>query len=124
MPKILVVEDNEESRDVLCRRLQRRGYDVLLASDGKQALEIARTELPDVVLMDLNMPEIDGWEATRQIRAAPETSELPVIALSAHALEGDQEQAMAAGCNDFHTKPVNFERLLDQIESIIKSDAE
>jgi CheY-like chemotaxis protein len=122
MPKILVVEDHDKSRDALSRQLQSRGFDVVTARDGKQGLEMARAQTPDLVLMDLNMPEMDGWEATRQIRAASETESLPVIAISAHALEGDQEQALAAGCNDYHQKPIDFARLLDQIEAILKAD--
>jgi two-component system, cell cycle response regulator DivK len=120
MPKILVVEDNEENRDSLSRRLQRRGYDVVIASDGKQGVALAQSEKPDVILMDLNMPELDGWEATRQIKAASETGAIPVIAMTAHALSGDQETALAAGCDEYHTKPVDFPRLLSQIEAILK----
>jgi CheY-like chemotaxis protein len=120
MPKILVVEDNEENRDSLSRRLQRRGYDVVIASDGKEGVALAQSEKPDVILMDLNMPELDGWEATRQIKAASETRTIPVIAMTAHALAGDQETALAAGCDEYHTKPVDFPRLLGQIETILK----
>ena len=124
MPRILVVEDNEGNRDVLTRQLQHQGYDVVTAFDGKQAVEMARSESPDLVLMDLNLPDIDGWEAARQIRGSPEISRLPIIAISAHARSDDEEQAITAGCNKFHTKPVDFSRLLDQIESLLKSCAE
>src|SRR5215212_3775186 len=100
MPKILLVEDNEENRDALSRRLQRRGYQVVMACDGREAVEKARSEAPDLVLMDLNLPVLDGWEATRQLRAAPETRSVPVIALTAHAISGDREKALEAGCSD------------------------
>jgi two-component system cell cycle response regulator DivK len=120
MPKILIVEDNEENRDSLSRRLQRRGFDVILAEDGKAGLAMAQADKPDLVLMDMNMPEMDGWEATRQIKAAPETKDLPVIALTAHAMSGDRERALGVGCADYHTKPVDFSKLLAQIEAILQ----
>jgi two-component system cell cycle response regulator DivK len=120
MPKILLIEDNEQNRDALSRRLQRRGYDVILAFDGKQGIALAQAELPDLVLMDLNLPDVDGWEATRQLKAAPETSAIPVIAMTAHAIAGDQERALQAGCDDYHAKPVEFPRLLTQIEALLK----
>jgi two-component system cell cycle response regulator DivK len=119
MPKILIVEDNEENRDALSRRLQRRGFEVVMAADGKVGVEMAQTEKPDLVLMDMNMPELDGWEATRQIRAAAETQRLPVIALTAHAMAGDRDRALEAGCADYHTKPVDFPKLLAQIEALL-----
>ena len=119
MPRILVVEDNEENRDSLSRRLQRRGFEVLLAEDGQQGVDMARAERPDLILMDMNMPVLDGWEATRQIKADPAVSALPVIGLTAHAMTGDKERAIAAGCTDYHTKPVEFPRLLGQIEAIL-----
>ncbi len=119
MPRILMVEDNEENRDALGRRLQRRGFEVLMAFDGKQGVEMAKAEHPDLILMDMNMPELDGWEATRQIKADPATAALPVIGLTAHAMTGDRERAIAAGCTDYHTKPVEFPRLLGQIEAIL-----
>ena len=119
MPRILVVEDNEENRDSLSRRLQRRGFEVLLAEDGQQGVDMARAERPDLILMDMNMPVLDGWEATRQIKADPAVSALPVIGLTAHAMTGDRERAIAAGCTDYHTKPVEFPRLLSQIEAIL-----
>lgn len=121
MPKILIVEDNEENRDSLSRRLQRRGFEVLIAPDGKAGVAMAQSDKPDLVLMDMNMPEMDGWEATRQIKAAPECKDLPVIALTAHAMTGDRERALAAGCTDYHTKPVDFPKLLAQIETILQS---
>ena len=119
MPKILIVEDNEENRDALSRRLQRRGFEIVMAADGKVGVAMAQTEKPDLVLMDMNMPELDGWEATRQIRAAPETKNLPVIALTAHAMAGDRDRALEAGCADYHTKPVDFPKLLTQIEALL-----
>jgi CheY-like chemotaxis protein len=120
MPRILVIEDNEENRDSLSRRLQRRGFEVLLAPDGKVGVETAKAERPDLVLMDMNMPLVDGWEATRQIKAEPTTAQVPVIALTAHAMAGDKERALAAGCADYHTKPIEFPKLLAQIESLLK----
>jgi CheY-like chemotaxis protein len=114
-----MVEDNEENRDALSRRLQRRGFEVLMAVDGLQGVAMAKAERPDLILMDMNMPELDGWEATRQIKADPATAALPVIGLTAHAMTGDRERAIAAGCTDYHTKPVEFPRLLGQIEAIL-----
>ena len=123
MPKILIVEDNEENRDSLSRRLQRRGFEVLMAADGKVGVAMAQSEKPDLILMDMNMPELDGWEATRQIKAAAETQELPVIALTAHAMSGDRDRALGVGCADYHTKPVDFPKLLAQIEAILQNRA-
>ena len=120
MPRILVVEDNEENRDSLARRLQRRGFEVLLAADGKAGVDTARAERPDLVLMDMNMPEVDGWEATRQIKADPAGAAVPVIALTAHAMAGDKERALAAGCADYHTKPIEFPKLMGQIEALLQ----
>jgi len=120
MPKILVVEDNEENRDSLSRRLQRRGFEVLLAPDGKVGVATAKAEKPDLILMDMNMPEVDGWEATRQIKAEPELANVPVIAITAHAMTGDKERAIAAGCTDYHTKPIEFPKLLTQIEALLQ----
>jgi two-component system, cell cycle response regulator DivK len=119
MPKILIVEDNEENRDALSRRLQRRGFEIVMAGNGKVGVAMAQTEKPDLVLMDMNMPALDGREATRQIRAAPETQNLPVIALTAHAMSGDRDRALEAGCADYHTKPVDFPKLLTQIEALL-----
>ena len=120
MPKILIVEDNEENRDSLTRRLERRGFEIIIAVDGRAGVETAVAEKPDLVLMDMNMPEMDGWEATRQIKANPELAGVPVIALTAHAMTGDRERALEAGCTDYHTKPIEFPQLLAQIEAILK----
>lgn len=120
MPRILVVEDNEENRDSLCRRLQRRGFEVLLAADGKIGVATAQADHPDLILMDMNMPELDGWEATRQIKAQPGMEAVPVIALTAHAMTGDRERALAVGCADYHTKPIEFPKLLAQIETLLQ----
>lgn len=120
MPKILVVEDNEENRDALSRRLERRGFEVLLATDGRQGVEAAKAEKPDLILMDMNMPEMDGWEATRQIKAETALAGVPVIALTAHAMAGDRERALEAGCTDYHTKPIEFPKLLAQIEAVLQ----
>lgn len=121
MPRILVVEDNDESRDALTRRLERRGFDVLHAADGRVGVDLARSEKPDLILMDLNMPEVDGWEATRRIKAEPQLKEVPVIALTAHAMIGDRERALEAGCTDYHAKPIEFPKLLAQIESVLQN---
>lgn len=118
--KVLLVEDNEMNRDMLSRRLQRRGWDVAIAVDGAQGLAMAASERPSVVLMDMSLPVIDGWEATRRLRADPAIAHLPVIALTAHAMSGDREKAMSAGCDDFDTKPVEFERLVGKIEALVK----
>jgi CheY-like chemotaxis protein len=119
VPRILLVEDNEMNRDMLSRRLQRKGYEVSIALDGRQGVEMARSGGYDLVLMDMSLPEIDGWEATRQLRAAPETRAVPIIGLTAHAMAGDREQALAAGCNDYDTKPVELPRLLAKIEALL-----
>ena len=116
MKTILVVEDNEMNRDMLCRRLTRNGFAVLTAADGAQGLSIAKADTPDVIIMDLSLPQIDGWEACRRLKADPSTRTIPVIALTAHAMSTDMEKALAAGCDDFDTKPVDFVRLLDKIE--------
>ncbi len=119
MAKILIVEDNEMNRDMLSKRLQRRGYEIVLAVDGGQGLELARSEAPDLILMDMSLPVLDGWQATRQLKAAPETAGIPVIALTAHAMAGDQEKALAAGCDDYDTKPVELPGLLAKIEALL-----
>ena len=119
MATILVVEDNEASRDALARRLQRRGYDVLTAVDGQQAVSVAQSSKPDLILMDLGLPIIDGWEATRQLKADASTKHIPIIVLSAHAMTNDRDLALAAGGNDFDTKPVRFQPLIDKIESLL-----
>jgi CheY-like chemotaxis protein len=121
MPKVLIVEDNEENRDSLSRRLQRRGYEVVSASDGKRGVAMAQAEKPDLILMDMNMPDLDGWEATRQIKAIAELQDVGVLALTAHALAGDKERALQAGCADYHTKPVDFTKLLAQMEAILQN---
>jgi len=123
MPKILLVEDNEPSRDALGRRLQRRGYEVVLAVDGQEAVLTAREVKPDLVLMDLGLPVIDGWEATRQLKADASTQQIPIIVLSAHAMTNDREQALIAGADDFDSKPVHFERLVEKIEDILRQPA-
>ena len=120
MPKILLVEDNEMNRDMLSRRLQRKGYEVLIAIDGEQGVAMARAERPDLILMDMSLPILDGWEATRTIKADPAISAVPVIALTAHAMAGDQEKCVAAGCDDYDTKPVELARLLGKIESLLQ----
>ena len=119
MPTILVVEDNEPSRDALCRRLERRGYRVLSAADGEAAVSIAAATLPDLILMDLGLPGIDGWEATRRLKASEPTQRIPLIVLSAHAMPNDREMALAAGGDDFDTKPVRFQQLLEKISALI-----
>jgi CheY-like chemotaxis protein len=115
MLKILLVEDNEMNRDMLSRRLTRRGYEVVIAVDGQQGVDLAASAGPDVILMDMSLPVIDGWEATRRIKADAATSAIPVIALTAHAMSGDREQALAAGCDDYDTKPIELDRLLGKI---------
>lgn len=120
MAKILLVEDNEMNRDMLSRRLERRGYEVIIAVNGEQGYLAALSNRPDLILMDMSLPVMDGWEATRQIKAAPETKDIPIIALTAHAMAGDREKALAAGCDDYDTKPVEFPRLLAKIETFIQ----
>ena len=121
--KILLVEDNEMNRDMLSRRLQRRGYEVVTAVDGESGLALTRSDTPDLVLMDMSLPGIDGWEATRQLKADPATRAIPVIALTAHAMAGDREQALAAGCDDFDIKPIDLDRLLGKIEALLGGKA-
>ncbi len=119
MTKILYVEDNEDNVYMLSRRLGRKGYEIVVAGDGAQGVEMARAESPALILMDLNLPVLDGWAATRQLKADPATKEIPVIALSAHAMAGDREKALAAGCDDFDTKPVEMSRLLGKIATLL-----
>ena len=119
MPKILLVEDNEMNRDMLSRRLIRNGYAVVVAVDGEQGVAMAVSESPDIVLMDMSLPVLDGWSATRQLRADPATRDIPVIALTAHAMAGDREKALEAGCNDYDTKPVELPRLLGKIAALL-----
>lgn len=120
MTKILLVEENEFNRDMLSRRLQRRGYQVVTAVDGAQAVATADVERPDLILMDLVLPVLDGWHASQQLKSRPNTAHIPIIALTAHALAGDREQALAAGCDEYESKPVDLERLLAKIEALIK----
>ena len=119
MAKILLVEDNEMNRDMLSRRLQRRGHEVLVAGDGADGVAKARAEIPGLILMDMSLPVLDGWEATRQIKADPATSGIPVIALTAHAMSEDRERAISAGCDDYDTKPVEFPRLIGKIDALL-----
>ena len=119
MPKILLVEDNELNRDMLSRRLERRGYQVIIAVDGAQGLAMAQSEAPDLILMDMSLPVLDGWEAARRLKAAPETKAIPIIGLTAHAMLGDREKAIEAGCDDYDTKPVEFQRLLEKIDALL-----
>jgi CheY-like chemotaxis protein len=123
MPTIMVVEDNEASRDALARRLERRGYRVVLAVDGQQAVAVALSDGPDLILMDLGLPGIDGWEATRRLKADAATRDIPIIVLSAHAMTNDREMALAAGGDDFDTKPVRFQQLLEKIEALLTRHA-
>jgi len=117
--KILLVEDNEMNRDMLSRRLERRGYQVVIAVDGAEGVRMAQAEAPALILMDMSLPVLDGWEATRQIKAAPATGGIPIIALTAHAMSGDREKAIEAGCDDFDTKPVDLPRLLAKIDALL-----
>jgi CheY-like chemotaxis protein len=119
MAKILLVEDNEMNRDMLSRRLQKRGYEVVLAEDGQQGLSLAQSESPALILMDMSLPVLDGWEATRQLKSAPATRSIPIIALTAHAMAGDRERALEAGADDFDTKPVELTRLLEKVEALL-----
>ena len=119
MAKILYIEDNEDNIYMLSSRLRRRGYEVIVATDGEQGVAMARAEAPTLILMDLSLPTLDGWDATRQLKASPETRDIPVIALSAHAMTGDREKALAAGCDDYHTKPVDLPRLLEKIQALL-----
>lgn len=119
MARVLIVEDDEMNRDMLSRRLVRRGYEVIMAVDGEEGVRKAKKERPDVILMDMSLPQIDGWEATRRIKSSPETRSIPVIALTAHAMAEDEKKAMAAGCDDFDTKPVELSRLLGKIELLL-----
>jgi two-component system cell cycle response regulator DivK len=117
--KILLVEDNEMNRDMLSRRLKRQGYEVVVAADGQQGLLMAEAESPALILMDMSLPELDGWEATRRLKASKSTQHIPVIALTAHAMVDDREKAYAAGCDDYDTKPVEFQRLLAKINTLL-----
>jgi CheY-like chemotaxis protein len=123
MKKILLVEDNEMNRDMLSRRLERKGYQVVVAVDGQEGVDKAATVVPDLVLMDMSLPVLDGWEATRRLKAAPATSHIPVIALTAHAMAGDRAHAMDAGCDDYDTKPIDLPRLLTKMEALLARNA-
>jgi two-component system, cell cycle response regulator DivK len=123
MHKILLVEDNELNRDMLSRRLERKGYSVVLAVDGQSGVEMAGSHAPDLVLMDMSLPVLDGWEATRRLKADPATAHIPVIALTAHAMSGDREKALEAGCDDYDTKPIELPRLLEKIETLLNKKA-
>lgn len=123
MTRLLLVEDHEEIWDFLSRRLKRRGYEVSVAVDGQVGLDKARTERPDLVLLDMNLPVMDGWTVAQELRGSAETAGIPIIALTAHAMAGDREKALGAGCNDYHPKPVDFSRLLAQIEALVPGKA-
>ncbi|MEO1287755.1 MAG: response regulator [Chloroflexota bacterium] len=122
MAKILIVEDNEMNLDMLSRRLERRGYEIIIATDGAQGITLARDNQPDLILMDMSLPVMDGWEATRRIKADADLQTIPVIALTAHAIAGDREKALAAGCDEYETKPVKFARLLAKVESFLSEE--
>ena len=119
MTKVLLVEDNEMNRDMLSRRLMRRGFEVIFAVDGQQGVELARSERPDIILMDMSLPVLDGWEATRRVKADDVTRSVPVIGLTAHAMSGDREKAIEAGCDDYDTKPVELDRLIDKMQRLL-----
>ncbi len=123
MPKILLVEDNEMNRDMLSRRLSRNGFEVVIAVNGQQGVEMAAAELPDLILMDLSLPIMDGWEATRHVKTNPATASIPIIALTAHALVQDREKALQAGCDDFDTKPIELPRLLEKIKELLAAQS-
>ena len=122
MARILLVEDNEMNRDMLARRLERRGYELIIAVDGQEGVDKARSESPDLILMDMSLPELDGWEATRLLKEDDATKAIHVIALTAHAMSGDREKALEAGCDDYDTKPVDFKRLLGKIETVLSPE--
>ena len=121
MAKILVIEDNEWSRDMLARRLSRRGFDVIVAADGRRGIALAQTQAPDLIVMDMSLPEIDGWEATRRLKSDPATKAISIVALTAHAMASDRQKAMDAGCDDYHTKPVDFENLVRSIDGFLEA---
>jgi CheY-like chemotaxis protein len=123
MPRLLYVEDNEMNRDMLSRRLQRRGFEVLIAGDGEQGVTLAAAEKPDLILMDMSLPVLDGWEATRRIKASPDTRRIPIIGLTAHAMATDRDKCLEAGCDDYDTKPVELGRLLEKIERLLGTGA-
>jgi two-component system, cell cycle response regulator DivK len=123
MPKILLVEDNEMNRDMLRRRLERRGFEVLMAEDGESGLELAESSAPDLIVMDMSLPVLDGWEATKRLKSQGSTRAIPVLGLSSHAMAGDRDRALAAGCDDYDTKPVDMERLLGKIAGLLGGGA-
>jgi two-component system, cell cycle response regulator DivK len=122
MTRILLVEDNEMNRDMLSRRLQRRGYEVIIAIDGAEGVAKARTDTPDLILMDMSLPVMDGWEATRELKAVPETQTIPIIGLTAHAMAGDREKVMEAGADDYDSKPIEIDRLLEKIQFLLSKE--
>jgi two-component system cell cycle response regulator DivK len=121
MFKILLVEDNEMNRDMLARRLQRKGYEVVIAVDGEEAVRMAQSQAPDLILMDIRLPVMDGWEAMRRIKIMPETQSIPIIALTAHAMAGDMEKCVEAGCDDYDTKPIDLSRLLEKMQALLNN---
>lgn len=123
MPTILLVEDNEMNRDMLSRRLSRRGHEVLIATDGQQGVQLAQVHQPDLILMDMSLPVLDGWAATRQLKSLSQTQSIPIIALTAHAMAGDREKCIESGCDDYDTKPIEFSRLLDKIQALLARGA-
>ena len=123
MPKILLVEDNEMNRDMLSRRLQRKGYEVVVAVDGQEGIDMASSESPDLILLDMSLPVVDGWEAAGRLKNCPDTRGIPIIALTAHAMAGDREKALEAGCDEYDTKPVELPRLLEKIQSMLETSA-
>jgi CheY-like chemotaxis protein len=124
MPKVLLVEDNEMNRDMLSRRLARLGFEVLMAVDGEQGVRMAKTDMPDLILMDMSLPVLDGWGATRQIKAESSTQSIPLIALTAHAMAGDRDKALQAGCDDYDTKPIELPRLLGKMDRLLNKNAD
>jgi two-component system cell cycle response regulator DivK len=122
MARILLVEDNEMNRDMLARRLAYKGYEVVIAVDGQAGVAMGRSQSPDLILMDMSLPVLNGWDATRELKATPDTSGIPIIALTAHAMSGDRDKAVAAGCDDYDTKPVDLSRLLTKIEALLRKD--
>ncbi len=123
MSKLLLVEDNEMNRDMLLRRLQRNGYEVIIAADGEEGVRMAQLESPKLILMDMSLPLLDGWDATRQLKAAPETQSIPIVALTAHAMSGDREKAIEAGCDDYDSKPIELSRLLEKVQALLGIEA-
>jgi len=124
MAKLLIVEDNEMNRDMLTRRLERKGFATVVAVDGAEGIATARSESPDLILMDMSLPVLDGWEATRQLKAAPETTTIPIIALTAHAMDTDRAKALQAGCDEYESKPIEFPRLMEKIAALLDSPKE